>query len=67
MQSNQENKMDYNKVIEDRANQLCAELGTTDAAKVKLVYQTLKDTGLESWKNGKEAGFKRAVKSTPTA
>lgn len=48
MQSIQENRVDYKKVLEDRAAQLCAELGITDATKVQLVNQTLKSLSLFS-------------------
>ena len=62
----------YDVTIQRRASKLCDSLGVTDVDQVKLIHTTLKETALESWKNGTQAGFTRGVKAkqaetTPSA
>ena len=62
----------YDVTIQRRATELCESLGITDVKQIALIHTTLKETGLESWKNGTQAGFTRGVKAkqaetTPSA
>ena len=56
----------YDVTIQRRARELCESLGITDVKQVALIHTTLKDTGLESWNNGRQAGFNRGVKVKQT-
>ena len=53
----------YDVTIQRRASELCDTLGITDVKQVALIHTALKETGLESWKNGTQAGFTRGVKA----
>ena len=62
----------YDVTIQRRATELCDTLGITDVKQIALIHTTLKETGLESWKNGIQAGFTRGDKAkqaetTPSA
>ena len=52
----------YDVTIQRRATELCESLGITDVKQIALIHTTLKETGLESWNNGRKAGFTRGVK-----
>ena len=52
----------YDVTIQRRASKLCGSLGLTDVDQTKLIHTTLKETALESWNNGRKAGFTRGVK-----
>lgn len=65
-------KEKYDVTIQRRASELCETLGITDATQKALIHTALTETGLESWKNGTQAGFTRGVKAkqaetTPSA
>lgn len=55
-------KESYDVTIQRRASELCNQIGITDAKQIALVHSTLKETGLESWKNGLQAARNRAAK-----
>ena len=65
-------KEKYDVTIQRRATELCDKLGITEGDQKALIHTTLKETGLESWKHGTQAGFTRGVKAkeaktTPSA
>lgn len=63
MTSNQKsNRTDYQSALRARASKLFEEfcdLRDSDEA-IEVIYQTLKQVALESWKNGIEAGRRKA-------
>ncbi len=55
-----EAKSDYQAILAARAKQLVEALGYQPENGYQLVLETLKQTALESWKNGIDAGRRRA-------
>jgi hypothetical protein len=56
------NRPNYDDVLHKRAGQLhdAIEGANHAQAAMELIYQALKETALESWKNGIEAGRRKA-------
>jgi hypothetical protein len=57
---------DYQRVLKDRASKLfetVCDLDNSDEG-IEVIYQCLKQTALESWKNGIDAG-RRKVRPNP--
>jgi hypothetical protein len=47
--------------LQQQAAQLCDNLGIKDAKALQMVHETLKAASKESWKNGLQAGRRRAT------
>ena len=59
----QKSKPDYQAILHRRAAELLEQLKQTDGAELEdnLIFQCLKQTALESWRNGLEAGRRRSA------
>ena len=58
---------DYQAILAARAKQVTEALGNQPENSYQLILDTIKQTALESWKNGIEAGQRRANRPTKTA
>ena len=60
-------KPDYQAKLAARAKQLVEALGIQPENGYSIILETLKETALESWKNGIEAGRRKANRPPKTA
>ena len=58
---------DFQAVLRQRAQELADQIGVQDEAAAEALYEGLRTTALESWKNGLSAGRKRAFAKSATA
>ena len=57
----------YDVTIQRRATELCDKLGITEGDQKALIHTTLKETGLESWKNGRNRGESPKVEKSTSS